>query len=165
MEGAGVSTWTDERVAELRRLCETEMSYTAMGAAMGLTRNTVISKAKRLKIERPVIVYQRHNGGGWKRRREQVHPTYHINVRPTTVEPVNLGPLPSGGCLFPMWGNERPTHVYCGEQRKGDRPYCIEHCATAYLPLRVTQHVNPLPLDFKKSAHIKRVALQQERAT
>ena len=118
------STWTAEKIADLRRLCEkTDLSLTEIAAAMGLSKNQVVGKARRLKVARSEIVLARYNGGGWKRRREK--------TRPMTIEPMPLG-LPSGGCLFPMWGNERPTHEFCDATRKPGKPYCERHCSIAY---------------------------------
>lgn len=46
---------------------------------------------------------------------------------------------PSRACCWPMWGNERPTHRYCGGPRMGARPYCEDHAAKAYMRVRDPQ--------------------------
>lgn len=39
----------------------------------------------------------------------------------------------SGGCRWPLWGSERPTHRYCGEPRRDVAcPYCPSHAARAF---------------------------------
>lgn len=43
---------------------------------------------------------------------------------------VTLVPRP---CLFPMWGNVRPTHLYCGTLGIAGRPYCVDHHAACYV--------------------------------
>jgi hypothetical protein len=38
------------------------------------------------------------------------------------------------GCRWPLWGKGRPTHLYCGEQRRDvGCPYCAAHAKRAYV--------------------------------
>jgi hypothetical protein len=41
-------------------------------------------------------------------------------------------PVETKGCLWPMWGNVRPTHRYCNAPKVSGAPYCAEHCGVAY---------------------------------
>jgi len=56
-------------------------------------------------------------------------------VAPTPVkprQPPRLG-FRAEGCRFPLWGNERPTHIYCDAPRAAAcMPYCEDHCRVAY---------------------------------
>jgi GcrA cell cycle regulator len=39
----------------------------------------------------------------------------------------------SGGCRWPLWGNERPTHRYCDAPRRDVAcSYCTDHAAVAF---------------------------------
>jgi len=119
-------------VVELRRLCATDLSYGDIGKRMGLTKNSVIAKARRLKIdaERPDFVRLRNSSGGWNRFHQRIKAASMLVLQPRTEK---SDTLPPGGCLFPMWDHqERPTHVYCGEQRREGAPYCRHHCEIAY---------------------------------
>lgn len=51
---------------------------------------------------------------------------------PAPAIPVMTLNRPSGGCCWPMWGSERPTHRFCDAQSVPGRPYCPEHCGRAY---------------------------------
>ena len=44
-------TWTDERVAELIRLWETGKSASEIGKILGVSKNSVVGKAHRLKLK------------------------------------------------------------------------------------------------------------------
>ena len=55
--------------------------------------------------------------------------------REPTAPPARLAPLGplTGGCRWPMWGDERPTQVFCDAPREGcAAPYCATHMARAY---------------------------------
>jgi hypothetical protein len=42
--------------------------------------------------------------------------------------------LSDDGCLFPV-GTEAPdVHLFCGDPRDGERPYCPEHCRQCLRP-------------------------------
>ena len=40
--------------------------------------------------------------------------------------------VPAGRCRFPMWGNERPTHIYCDKPIER-RSYCEDHAKLCYV--------------------------------
>jgi hypothetical protein len=50
--------------------------------------------------------------------------------------PTAPAPLPGGkerGCRWPLWGDGRPTHLYCGDARRDVAcPYCPTHAARAF---------------------------------
>jgi GcrA cell cycle regulator len=115
------SAWTPEKVEELRRLAATTMLYRDIAKALGMSKSAVCGKVRRLKVARPNEVTARGTGG--YERQEKARPR---------SAPIKLGPLPAGGCLWPLWDHERPTHRYCDAKRKEGRPYCRAHCATAY---------------------------------
>ena len=46
-------SWTDERVAELRRLWDTGKSASEIGKILGVSKNSVVGKAHRLKLKSP----------------------------------------------------------------------------------------------------------------
>lgn len=51
----------------------------------------------------------------------------------TRVAPATKPYIPAARrCQFPMWGNERPTHVYCDAPVR-TRSYCLEHSRLCYM--------------------------------
>lgn len=57
---------------------------------------------------------------------------YGVSAQVVRVDapPVKIGA--SKGCCWPMWGNERPTGVFCDAPARMGKPYCAGHCAIAY---------------------------------
>lgn len=57
-------------------------------------------------------------------------------VIPTSVDidlaPVVFRPRRPRQCLWPLWDNGRPTHVYCGGAASEGRPYCETHHKIAH---------------------------------
>lgn len=61
--------------------------------------------------------------------------------KPVPVPAVAAAPWPTPGviggergCRWPMWETRRPTHLYCGEQRRDlGCPYCAAHAKRAYV--------------------------------
>ncbi len=45
---------------------------------------------------------------------------------PDMSRPMHIG-APHKTCRFPLWGQERPTHEYCGEPVQEKSSYCPEH--------------------------------------
>lgn len=46
------------------------------------------------------------------------------------VRPKSLGPKRS--CQWPMWGNGKPDHKFCGAISVPGFVYCLKHCRVAY---------------------------------
>lgn len=36
-------------------------------------------------------------------------------------------------CQWPMWGDGKPTHQYCGCEPAAGKPYCEPHCGAVYV--------------------------------
>lgn len=53
--GSGEATWTDDRIAELKRRWPNEDAR-QIGAALGVTRNAVLGKAHRLGLSTPILI-------------------------------------------------------------------------------------------------------------
>lgn len=56
-------TWTEERVSELTRLWSTGLSASEIGKILGVSKNSVVGKAHRMKLEsRPSPIKRNPNG-------------------------------------------------------------------------------------------------------
>lgn len=132
-------TWTDERVTELSRLWETGYSASAIGKMLGVSKNAVVGKAHRMRLEaRPSPI-----------RRDQ-----HIRMRRRVPMPVRLSELRPAPAAVPaapaprlaahregkgpncLWPHGDPGEVdfhFCGAPAVEGKPYCPQHCARAYI--------------------------------
>ena len=70
-------TWTEERVAELQRLWDTGKSASEIGKILGVSKNSVVGKAHRLKLTaRPSPIRR----GGTPKPKKKIMPV-QINLR------------------------------------------------------------------------------------
>ena len=136
--------WNDENDARLRELWAQGISGTAIGAAMGLTKNSIIGRAHRLKLPKRASPIPQSRGVVSRpaaRAAIELPSRAASPSRPRAGDPraavtsalsgvsssANLpdavpitNPEPrrvflQKECRFPLWGDkERPTHRYCG---------------------------------------------------
>jgi len=144
--GSGEKFWTEERIAELRRLAGEKMFARDIAAEIGTTKNSVLgklhrlglSKAKALPTRKPKISRRdrpKRNGGAavaaLKARKEQEAtdlPQEQIN-HPT----VSLHDLQSHHCRWPIGDPASPGFGFCGDAIRDESvPYCTHHCRIAY---------------------------------
>ncbi|GJD34719.1 GcrA family cell cycle regulator [Methylobacterium aerolatum] len=160
---AGLS-WTDERVALLRRLWEDGQSASKIAAQLGgVTRNAVIGKVHRLglggrvkgaevdaasavkpaEVEKPVaaapipelVVAETH-------RPAPEFPTAAVPARPAATEAaaipvsqrVTIMDLRESMCRWPLGDPTTPEFRFCGARSITGLPYCTHHAEIAYQP-------------------------------
>jgi len=145
-------TWTEERVAELMRLWEAGRSASEIGRLLGVSKNSVVGKAHRMKLAaRPSPIKR---GGSATGRRPAApaapKPAVRVAAQPKIERPV-AAPAPAaaevrrqaptirraGGkgpnCLWPIGDPGDPDFHFCGAPAVPGKPYCAEHCARAYI--------------------------------
>ena len=102
--------WTSERVAELSKLWASGLSASEIGRQLGITKNSVIGKARRLDLA--------------TRRAPSV---------PRKPKIVTLERLTSTMCCWPDGEPGKPEFRFCGKPAVAGKPYCEPHCSLAYL--------------------------------
>ncbi len=126
-------SWTDERVEELKRLWESGKSASEIGKILGVSKNSVVGKAHRLKLKpRPSPI----------RRTPAVKPKVEA-PRPVAKPPVEVALPPSPvqsdlntkgpKCLWPIGDPGDVDFHFCEAPAVPSKPYCAEHCARAYI--------------------------------
>ncbi len=142
-------TWTEERVAELMRLWEAGRSASEIGRLLGVSKNSVVGKAHRMKLKaRPSPIKR---GGASQARRPAVaavaKPAAQPQPAPKRVEqrPIAAAPVQrpaktvarangkGPNCLWPIGDPGDQDFHFCGEPAVPGKPYCDEHCARAYI--------------------------------
>ena len=127
--------WTEERVNELKRLWETGKSASEIGKILGVSKNSIIGKAHRLKLKgRPSPISQ---GSALPKVRiqkpkEPPKPRAPIVPEPPRIRiPRRAGKGPK--CLWPIGDPGDPDFHFCEAPAVPGKPYCAEHCARAYI--------------------------------
>ncbi len=142
-------TWTEERVAELMRLWEAGRSASEIGRLLGVSKNSVVGKAHRMKLKaRPSPIKR---GSSPQPRRPAVaampKPVTQAPSAPKQVQERRIAPAPAPrparavarthgkgpSCLWPIGDPGDQDFHFCGEPAVAGKPYCDEHCARAYI--------------------------------
>ena len=142
-------TWTEERVAELMRLWEAGRSASEIGRLLGVSKNSVVGKAHRMKLKaRPSPIKR---GVTPQVRRPAAaavsKPLAQPQPAPKRVEARPIAPAPAQrpakavarshgkgpNCLWPIGDPGDQDFHFCGEPAVPGKPYCDEHCARAYI--------------------------------
>lgn len=157
------STWTDERVEQLKKLWSDGLSASQIAKQMGgVTRNAVIGKVHRLGLSgRATPTRPRTPGAKLARPRPSAPSTPRFNdtssnTSATAKTPVTLprikpaelkievdvpkdGPktvlaLSSRMCKWPIGDPNQSEFRFCGRKTDGCGPYCEAHANVAYQP-------------------------------
>ena len=109
--------WTAERVEELTKLWATGLSASEIGRCLGITKNAVVGKVRRLDLAM---------------RRAPAPPKRKPNI-------VTLDRLKANQCSWPEGDPGEPDFRFCGIPAIIGKPYCEKHCIIAYVPSKRKQ--------------------------
>ena len=139
--------WNDENVTKLRELWSQGLPTAQIGKLLGFTKNAVVGKAHRIGLERrPSPIRRTAVKPDRKKARSPVMPQLNFeskqesdniqNRETISFKPVvrNLfSPSVKRGCEWPMGHPDEPEFHFCDKERFEDKPYCLDHCAVAYI--------------------------------
>jgi GcrA cell cycle regulator len=119
-----MSTWTDERIEELKRLWNESLTGTEIAKRLGLKdRNAVMGKIHRLGLARKNIATEAQAPAN--------------DTQPPEAEealhPVLL--LKEWSCRYPIGDPLGSEFHFCGARRRSGLPYCEAHARIAYTPV------------------------------
>lgn len=151
------TAWSQKQTDHLIALCkEGKLSAREIAKEMGLTRNSVIGKCRRMGLELPGSLYndmglteeqKQERRNKLKRERRLRQPTVrrsilriprtHIDMATAFIDTQNLPrvellELTEQTCRWPY--GEAPDIKYCGDKPEEGLPYCAFHCCIAYQP-------------------------------
>lgn len=147
------SDWPLERVQHLTALVDAGHGSPEIADRLGVTRNAVIGKCRRLHLQ---IKTRKSNGGAGKPRRSRTKAAIAARDLVLPAELITLPPLPSAAILIPVFTAIRektPPNVQqsklrcewldgskpfkrCSDRAVFGYPYCEAHCRRAYINWR-----------------------------
>ena len=139
--------WDDNNVSKLRELWDQGLPTAQIGKLLGFTKNAVVGKAHRIGLERrPSPIRRTAVKPDRKKARSPIIPKLNYEVKKDEVKenPVHqqtFQPLVKNlftksvkrGCEWPEGHPDESDFKFCGKERFEDKPYCIDHCAVAYV--------------------------------
>jgi len=146
-------TWTEERVAELMRLWEAGRSASEIGRLLGVSKNSVVGKAHRMKLKARPSPIKRGSAPQVRRpavtqiAKPAVPAQAAVQAAPKQVGVRAARPAPAPAprpartvargkgpnCLWPIGDPGDQDFHFCGAPAVPGKPYCDEHCARAYI--------------------------------
>jgi GcrA cell cycle regulator len=140
-------SWNDENVSRLRELWDQGLPTAQIGKLLGFTKNAVVGKAHRIGLERrPSPIRRTAIKPDRKKARSPVMPK--LNFESSAVVEKVFSPQiktfqPSikniftastkRGCEWPEGHPDESSFHFCNKERFEDKPYCLDHCAVAYV--------------------------------
>ena len=152
-------SWNDDNVARLRELWDQGLPTAQIGKLLGFTKNAVVGKAHRIGLERrPSPIRRTAVKPDRKKARSPVIPKLNfenLNNNEEKVQKNNIKTFqPSVNniftsnskrkCEWPVGHPDEPEFHFCEKERFEDKPYCLEHCAVAYV-IPEKEEVKPNP--------------------
>ena len=138
--------WDDNYLAKLRELWDQGLPTAQIGKLLGFTKNAVVGKAHRIGLERrPSPIRRTAVKPDRKKARSPVMPKLNFESKQETLtenkeysgfQPVIKNMFNSSikrGCEWPEGHPDESDFNFCGKDRFEDKPYCLEHCAVAYV--------------------------------
>jgi len=141
--------WNDENVARLRELWDQGLPTAQIGKLLGFTKNAVVGKAHRIGLERrPSPIRRTAVKPDRKKARSPVIPKLNFetsisqeitntqNKENISYQPITKNlftPPPKRSCEWPEGHPDEVEFHFCGKERFEDKPYCLDHCAVAYI--------------------------------
>ena len=139
--------WDDNNVARLRELWDQGLPTAQIGKLLGFTKNAVVGKAHRIGLERrPSPIRRTAVKPDRKKARSPVMPKLNFETiqdkehkpqkETSSFQPMVKNLFTSSskrGCEWPKGHPDENDFHFCGKDRFEDKPYCLEHCAVAYV--------------------------------
>ena len=140
-------SWNDDNVARLKELWDQGLPTAQIGKLLGFTKNAVVGKAHRIGLERrPSPIRRTAVKPDRKKARSPIVPKLNFEnkneeAKETLSIQKNFLPIVKNvftnnvkrGCEWPEGHPDESDFKFCGKERFEDKPYCLDHCAVAYV--------------------------------
>jgi len=150
--------WNDETIGRLRALWTEGHSTAEIGRRLGISKNAVVGKSHRLKLEpRPSPIRRDESGQAPRPHlprcpslaelQSPLRPAPALRLMPAqtvptppappvTTTPIRAPLLGRQPCCWPIGEPGTRSFRFCNAINEDGKPYCAEHCKIAYRRLR-----------------------------
>ncbi len=143
--------WTDEQVEELKKLWDQGLTTGEIGKALGVSKNAVVGKAHRLKLDsRPSPIRRGEDEPQPEQpatapveREKAAEVKKTVDAKPAPAKKsadkkekkklFTVNDLTMTSCRWPIGDPKDADFHFCGKQALPDKPYCAEHAEMAYV--------------------------------
>ena len=140
-------SWNEANVARLKELWDQGLPTAQIGKLLGFTKNAVVGKAHRIGLERrPSPIRRTAVKPDRKKARSPIVPKLNFDAineenKETSKPQPNFKTVVKNlftnhtkrGCEWPEGHPDESDFKFCGKDRFEDKPYCLDHCAIAYV--------------------------------
>ena len=135
-------SWNESNVSRLKELWDQGLPTAQIGKLLGFTKNAVVGKAHRIGLERrPSPIRRTAIKPDRKKARSPIVPTLKFEASKEVPKQQSFQPAVKNlftnqtkrGCEWPDGHPDESDFKFCGKDRFEDKPYCIDHCAIAYV--------------------------------
>ena len=134
--------WTEDRVAELRKLWAEGVGTLEIGNTLGCGKNAAVGKAHRLNLVRRRAITPAHRlAANVTARRKALAEASLVAIG------VALLDLTPSMCRWPV--DESRPHLFCGQEKEACGSYCKLHAKLAYVTPAI-KRVRP-PREYRYS--------------
>ena len=132
------NSWSASTIAKLKTLLERGLTTSEIGKRLGFTKNAVVGKINRLKLNtvaKKVIVKKAPKpkiAPKPKKVLSKAKPILKKKVEKVLLNFVTLMELFPDQCRWPIGSPDSEDFKFCGKKCFSGKPYCFEHCKLAY---------------------------------
>jgi GcrA cell cycle regulator len=139
--------WNDEKIAKLKKLWSEGLTTGEIGKRLGVSKNAVVGKAHRLGLKgRPSPIKRQDTSAAATAATGGAAPAATSGSTTTAAAPSSsssskkeavkiftLTDLNHNTCRWPIGDPKHEDFRFCGRQVYPGKPYCLDHCAQAYV--------------------------------
>lgn len=126
-------SWTEDRVKLLKQLWGEGKTAAEIAKELGdVTRNAVIGKAHRLKLNSRLSPIQQNVKKTKSEKKEITHKIHQPKLPEFKGIGIKLKDLENDMCRWPIGDPKDKDFVFCGCKKVEGLPYCVEHCKAAF---------------------------------
>jgi len=125
--------WDNDAIETLTKMVKTNVPFSTIADILGCTRNAAIGKANRLQLRKhPTLIKIQYKVAS-----VPIKPVVQVVIPVIQFKPgqVMMVDLKKNHCRYPIGAGK--DIKFCGDTKLHDSPYCKEHTAICFSPIKL----------------------------